>query len=248
MLADAHSLSEPVIVMTKIPTEVHLAFLGRTIEIHWGNHALLMTFAWFVLVPVAILAIRYFKPLPTPYGIGRDAGRFDRRLLWWTIHWTFLYAAIGLALVGTVIAVVASRGYSGSVHAVFGLATTVLGCLQIVSAWLRGSHGGKEGAASDPERPETWHGDHYDMTPRRRWFEAYHRAAGHVTLALALAAVATGLLQYWVPAAALIVAIVTLAGLALTVLFEGLEMRQDTYRSVYGNHPEHPYNKARAVR
>ena len=232
----------------EIPTEVYLAFLDRTIEIHWDNHALLMTLAWFVVVPVAILAIRYFKPLPTTYGIERGTGRFDRRLLWWTIHWTFLYAAIGLTLAGTVIAVVVSQGFSGSVHAVFGLAATAMGCLQIVSAWLRGSHGGKHGAASDPDRPETWHGDHFDMTPRRRCFEAYHKAAGHLALALALAAAATGLLQHWVGAAALIVAAAVVLGLVLLVLFEVLEMRQDTYRSVYGNHPGHPYNKTRSGR
>lgn len=235
-------------VTIQIPTEVHLGFLDRTIEIHWDNHALLMTLAWFVFVPVAVLAIRYFKPLPTTYGIALGTGRFDRRLLWWTIHWTFLYAAIGLSLAGTVIAVVVSQGFSGSVHAVFGLAATAMGCLQIVSAWLRGSHGGKQGAASDPDRPETWRGDHYDMTPQRRWFEAYHKAAGYLTLALALAAVASGLLQYWVAAPALIVGAAVVAGLLLTVVFEALEMRQDTYRSVYGNHPDHPYNKARAGR
>lgn len=241
-------MAESRLITIRIPTEVHLGFLGRTIEIHWDKHALLMAFAWFVLVPVAILAIRYFKPRPTTYGIARDTGRFDRRLLWWTIHWTFLYAAIGLALAGTAVAVVVSQGFSGSVHAMFGLAATTMGCLQIGSAWLRGSHGGKQGAASDPDRPETWHGDHFDMTPQRRWFEAYHKAAGHLTLALALAAAATGLLQHWVTAAALIVGVAMVAGLLLTVLFEGLEMRQDTYRSVYGNHPDHPYNKARAGR
>lgn len=241
-------MTEPKLVTIKIPTEVHLGFLNRTIEIHWDNHALLMTFAWFVLVPVAILAIRYFKPLPTAYGIARGTGRFDRRLLWWTIHWALLYAAIGLSLASTVIALVVSQGFSGTIHAVFGLAATAMGCLQIVSAWLRGSHGGKHGASSDPERPETWHGDHYDMTGQRRWFEAYHRAAGHLTAALALAAVASGLLQHWVTSAALIVGAAVVLGLLLMVVFEGLDMRQDTYRSVYGNHPDHPYNKARAGR
>lgn len=233
---------------TTIPTHVHLAFLGRTIEVHWDNHALLMTTVWFVLVPLAILAVRFFKPAPTPYGIDRGTGRFDPRLLWWTIHWTVLYAAMGLSLAGAVIALVVSQGFSGSLHAVAGLATVVAGALQIVSAWLRGSHGGRNGAFSDPLQPSTWHGDHYDMTPRRRWFEAYHKTTGHVTLALALAAATTGLMQYWVASAAAVMAAGVAACLACAVVFEARGLRQDTYRSVYGNHPDHPFNKARAGR
>jgi len=33
--------------------------------------------------------------------------------------------------------------------------------------------------------------------------------------------------------------------LGLFVLLEGKGYRQDTYRSVYGNHPDNPYNKTR---
>jgi len=231
-----------------IPTQVHLAWLGRTVEIHWDRHAMLLTTVWFVLVPVAIFAIRYFKPAPTPYGIPRGTGRFDRRLLWWTIHWALLYTAMALALAGATLALVVSSGFSGSVHGACGLAATALGALQIVSAWQRGSHGGKHGAAADPDRPETWRGDHFDMTPRRRWFEAYHRSGGYAALAFALAAVATGLAQHWVWTAAVVAAAATGLGLLLVVVFEGLEWRQDTYRSVYGNHPDHPHNRARAER
>lgn len=231
-----------------IPTQVHLAFLGRTIEVHWDRHALLMTVAWFVLVPAAILAVRFFKPAPTPYGIARGTGRFDPRLLWWTIHWTLLYAAMALSLAGAVVAMVVSQGFSGSVHAVFGLAAVAMGLLQLVSAWLRGSHGGRGGAHSDPADPSTWHGDHYDMTPRRRWFEAYHKTSGHLTLAIALAAVASGLMQYWAWPAALLAGAALLVGVPCAIVFEARGLRQDTYQSVYGNHPDHPFNRLRAGR
>lgn len=230
---------------TQIPTQVYLAFLGRTIDIHWDNHALLMVTAWFVLVPAGVLAIRFFKPVPTPYGIERGTGRFDRKLLWWTIHWTLLYTAIALSLVGTTVAIVVSQGFSGSLHAVFGVGTVIFGCLQIVSAWLRGTHGGKHGAYSDPADSSTWHGDHYDMTPRRRWFEAYHKNAGYFTLTLAMAAATTGLQQLWIDAVAVLIVAILGSLLLVTVLLEGLGYRQDTYRSVYGNHPDHPFNKAR---
>jgi hypothetical protein len=231
-----------------IPTHVHLAFLERTIEIHWDRHALLMVIAWFVLVPTALIAARFFKPEPQPYGIARDTSRFDRRLLWWTIHWTVLYTAIGLSLAGAALAFVVSQGFSGTPHAVLGLATVVMGALQVVSAWLRGSHGGRNGAHSDPMDSSTWHGDHYDMTPRRRWFEAYHKTSGYVTLSMALAATATGLAQHWVGSAASVAGGAVLLGVLAAIVLEAAGLRQDTYRSVYGNHPEHPFNKARSGR
>lgn len=232
-------------INTQIPTQVYLAFLGKTIDIRWDNHAILMVIAWFVLVPAGIIAIRFFKPLPKPYGIDRGTGRFDRKLLWWTIHWTFLYAAIVLSLVGTIVAIVVSRGFSGSLHAVFGVGTVIFGCLQIVSAWQRGTHGGKHGAHSDPSDPSTWHGDHYDMTPRRRWFEAYHKNAGYFAVMLAIAAASTGLHQLWIDVVAILIAVIVASLLVVAVVLERFGYRQDTYRSVYGNHPDHPFNRAR---
>ena len=52
-------------VEVHIPTEVHLDFLGQTIQIHWGYHALLMVGIWLVLVPICIITIRFGKPRPT---------------------------------------------------------------------------------------------------------------------------------------------------------------------------------------
>ena len=169
---------------TTIPTEVYLAFLDRTIEIHWDYHALLMTGVWFGLVPLGIVAVRFFKPKPTTYGIEKETGKLDPKLIWWTLHYFCLYAAIGLSLAGMTMAMVVSGGFSGSLHALWGLGTILFGCVQIISGWFRGSHGGKYGADSDPDDPATWHGDHFDMTPRRRWFESYHKTAGYFTLFL----------------------------------------------------------------
>ena len=39
---------------------------------------------------------------------------------------------------------------------------------------------------ADPADPATWRGDHYDMTPRRRLFEAWHKTAGWSLIALAV--------------------------------------------------------------
>ncbi|MCH7509822.1 MAG: hypothetical protein IIB68_08270 [Proteobacteria bacterium] len=227
------------------PSEVYLAFLDRTIEIHWVYHALLMVGIWFVLVPFGVIAIRFFKPKPTACGIEKGTARLDPKLIWWTVHYGFLYLAIGLAIAGTALAMVVSGGISGTVHSIFGLGTVLFGGLQIVSAWFRGTHGGKHDPESDPDDPATWRGDHFDMTPRRRWFEAYHKTFGYFAIGLALAATASGLQQYWIPLVAMVLGVIFVVLSALAVYLEGQGYRQDTYRSVYGNHPDNPYNKIR---
>jgi hypothetical protein len=223
-----------------IPTSVYVEFIGRTIAIHWAYHAILMIVTWFVIVPIGVMAIRFFKPRPTLNGIERGTG-----LMWWTIHYSTLYLGIGLSLLGLSIAVFVSRGFSGSAHSMWGAATIVFGCLQIISAWNRGSHGGKLGPMADPDDPSTWRGDHFDMTPRRRWFEAYHKTAGYFTIALAFGAAGSGLMRYWMPGIAIAFGVFTVAVLILCVLLEGKGFRQDTYRSVYGTNPDNPYNRAR---
>lgn len=41
------------VTQTHVPTEVHLDFLGRTVQIQWDYHAILMFVIWVVLVPGA---------------------------------------------------------------------------------------------------------------------------------------------------------------------------------------------------
>lgn len=228
----------------EIPTSVVLPFYGE-LQIHWGNHALLMTGIWFALVPLALLAIRFGKPAPTPNGIPAGTGKFDRRLLWWTVHYWVLYAAVALTLVAEAFAVLVSGRLSGTLHMYFGLGTILFAVLQIVSSWFRGSHGSMHAAGADPNDPSTWRGDHYDLTAQRRWFEAWHKTSGYFTVCFAFGAVATGLAQFWQPLIAALVALAVIGALALAVLLEGLGWRHDTYRSVYGNDPNHPGNRMR---
>ncbi len=230
---------------TLIPTEVYLPILDLTIEVHWSYHAILMFVLWFLIVPVGIFVIRYFKPEPTTYGIEKGTGKLDKKLLWWTIHYYFLYSAIGFSLAGISFAIFVSGGFSGTLHAVFGISTVIFGCLQIFSAWFRGSHGGKHGVDSHPDEPDTWRGDHFDMTPQRKRFETYHKTAGYFTLLLALGTVISGLLQFWIVEIAVALVVILMAGLLVSIILELKGYRQDTYRSVYGDHPEHPYNKIR---
>jgi len=227
----------------EIPTEFYVAFLDRTFQIHWNLHAWLMFVVWFALVPFGILAIRFFKTKPKPLGLPRGVSKLDPLFIWWGMHIWSLYSAIGLSLLGMAIAVYVSGGFSGSVHAWFGAATVLFGVLQIVAAWNRGTHGGQNHVNSDPDDPSTWRGDHYDMTPKRRRFEAYHKTGGYFAFLLAIGAVASGLMQFWMPAIAFFLAFILLGGFALVVVLEAKGHRHDTYKSVFGSHPDHPGNE-----
>ena len=237
-------MSEP---LSHIPTEVYLGFLGRTIEIHWNYHAWFMVGIWLFLVPLCITVIRYFKPQPTEFGVQTKISISNPLWWWFNVHKYGLYSAVTLALIGVVVALVVSRGFSGSVHAIFGIVTVVMGCLQVVSGMLRGTHGGKYYHKADPNDPSTWHGDHYDRTVRRRIFEAYHKTTGYFTLFCALGAVGSGLMQYPIPILTGLVFVVPFAFLAAWILLEYLERRHDGYRSVHGYGLEHPYNKEREL-
>jgi hypothetical protein len=228
-----------------IPTEVYLDFLGRTIEIHWGYHAILMVGIWLVLVPACILAIRFGKPKPTLNGI-REKVAITNLVWWWfSVHKYGLYVAVGLSIAGVAVALVVSRGFSGSVHSIFGITTVILGCLQVISGWLRGVHGGRNYYTADPNNPDTWRGDHYDMTPRRRKFEAYHKNAGYFAGFFAVGAVASGLMQYPMPALATVIVIAALVVFVLSVVLEYKGFRYDGYRAAHGYNLEHPFNKER---
>jgi len=136
---------------------------------------------WFVLVPLCIISIRFFKPKPTFQGITEKIGPTNIKWWWFHVHKYGLYLAVGLSLGGMIFAIIVSKGFSGSLHSIFGAITILLGCLQVASSWFRGTHGGKYYNLAVPDDPSTWHGDHFDMTPRRRRFEAYHKTAGYLT-------------------------------------------------------------------
>ena len=232
----------------EIPTEGRIPLLDIAVAIHWDNHAVLMFAIWFVLVPAAVMFLRFGKIEPSPWGIPRGTSKWAWPELCWTVHKLALYGAIAIALAGAGLAMLLSGGFSGTLHSWFGAGTLLLGALQVVSAWFRGSHGGRKDAKSDPDDPATWGGDHYDMTPQRWWFEAYHKTAGYFALFLAGGAVVSGLSQYWMPGIAIALALVVFAALVLAVVLQGRGYNHDTYSSVYGNHPDHPFNRRRFAR
>jgi hypothetical protein len=96
---------------------------------------------------------------------------------------------------------------------------------------------------ADPDDPSTWHGDHFDMTPRRRKFEAYHKTAGYFAAFCAVGAVASGLIP--MPVLTGVILITALVVLVLCIVLEHNGLRYDGYRAAFGNNPDHPHNRAR---
>jgi hypothetical protein len=224
---------------------VYLDFLGRTVQIRWDYHAILMFVIWVVLVPLCIMTIRYGKPKPTPYGIREEIKLSNVAWWWFHVHKYVLYLAIALSVASAAVAMTVSGGFSGSVHSLFGTTAVVLGCLQVASTWFRGTHGGRYYYTAKPDDPATWHGDHYSMTLRRRIFEAFHKNVGYFAGIFALGAVASGLTQYRMPVLTGIMLVTVLVVIVLCVVLEHQGRRYDTYRSVFGNDPDHPHNRAR---
>lgn len=200
---------------------------------------------WLALVPLSIVTIRYGKPKPTPYGLKEEIKPSNIVWWWFHVHKYILYFAIFLALVGAAIAVTVSKGFSGTVHSLFGITAVVLGCLQVASSWFRGTHGGRYYHLADPNDPATWYGDHFNMTPRRRMYEAFHKNVGYFTGLFALGAVASGLMQFPMPILTIITFAMMLVIALLCIVLEYSGRRYDTYRSVFGTNPDHPFNKAR---
>ena len=231
--------------MPHIKEEVYIGILDRTIEVHWNYHAVLMVTIWLVLVPLFITIIRYGKPRPTEQGLRRQV--HIRHIEWWwfSTHKYGLTLAVFLSLAGVAVALVVSGGFSGSVHAILGSTTVILGVIQLLAGMLRGTPGGKYYNKADPEDPSTHHGDHYSRTTRRRFFEAYHKTAGYFTLFCAVGAIGSGLMQYPMPVLAKIVFIIPFLFLAFWIVMEFFERRYDGYRAVHGYGMEHPYNKER---
>lgn len=228
-----------------IPTEVYLAFLDRSIEIHWNYHAILMFAVWIVLVPFCITVMRFHKPPPSAKGIIRDVSLWHREWLFFSVHKFGLFLAMLLALGGTGFALFVSGGFSGSIHAYFGLLTVLMGAGQIVSSQFRGTRGGKYRVGADPNDPATWQGDQYSRTPKRRIFEAVHKTSGYFTMLFAFGAIGSGLMQYNMPILTAVFIGLSIALCCAWAIYDYKGRNYDGYRVAHGYEREHPYNKER---
>lgn len=200
---------------------------------HVSWHARAMVAAWGGLVPVGILAARYFKVLP-----GQDWPREVDNRVWWAAHRLCQYGAGALMLAG--LALVWTGDAARAPHAALGWSALALAGVQFAAAWTRGTKGGP----TDPAPDGSLRGDHYDMTRRRLAFEYTHKFAGYAALACAVAAILTGLWHANGPRWMWAALALWWAGLAAAaILWQRRGMALDTYQAIWGPDPRHPGNR-----
>jgi Eukaryotic cytochrome b561 len=201
---------------------------GVAASVAW--HGRLMVLSWSFLLPLGILAARYFKITPN-----QNWPRVLDNKIWWRTHVWVQSAGVATMTLGVVFALSAANSADrvATVHHVFGWTVFALGWLQVGAALLRGDKGG-------PTEP-VLRGDHYDMTPRRVVFERVHKTLGWIAIPLAVAATGLGLTladaPRWMP---LVLALWWLALIGAGVALQKAGRCIDTYQAIWGPDPAHP--------
>ena len=198
-------------------------------------HGGLMLLAWFVLLPAGALVARFYKVLPR-----QDFPAVVDSRVWWHAHLALQYG--GTLAAGAAFWIVWDRLGGkmdwSNLHAFLGMSVLGICALQVLSAWLRGTKGGPTEKGADPNDPSTWRGDHYDMTRRRRAFEAWHKHAGYMAFLLAVPTAWLGLdlvdapeAFRWAPFVA------TGVFIAAFVMLTRRRRRVDTWAALWGPKP-----------
>ncbi len=203
--------------------------------VYW--HARLMVLSWSFLLPLGMLAARYFKVTPK-----QDWPRVLDNKLWWRTHLWCQSAGVAAMTLGLIL--IFGRGWrtgpAVTAHHVCGWIVVSIGWIQVASAVLRGDKGG-------PTEP-TLRGDHYDMTPRRLAFEAVHKHLGWIAVPLALTATALGLGFVDAPRWMLLfLAIWWISLIASAVHLQASGRCVDTYQAIWGPDPKHPCNRRQPI-
>jgi cytochrome c biogenesis protein CcdA len=196
-------------------------------------HARLMVVAWAVLLPLGVIAARFFKITQRQ----NWPQQLDNRA-WWHAHRSLQYSGIALMLIGAAIAWGKSVQATtvGALHAYAGWLVVTLAALQVLSGWLRGSKGG-------PTEPKI-RGDHYDMTTRRRWFERVHKIGGWAAVVIAIVTVGLGLVSADAPRwMAVLLALWWLSLFVIGVRLQRAGRCVDTYQAIWGPELAHPGNQ-----
>jgi len=195
-------------------------------------HGRLMVFAWAILIPVGIIVTRFFKVLPWQ----RWPEELDNHV-WWHTHLCLHYAAVAATALALCLILLDSTDLlrQSHWHRWFGRITIVLCAVQVLSGLLRGSKGG-------PTDPDSFDGDHYNMTRHRRLFETLHKSNGYLVLLMACISIQTGLMASHAPSWMTILIVVWWIG--LVIVFTQLHVRGfhvDTHQAIWGP----PVNKSK---
>ena len=197
--------------------------VASELPLHYLLHMALMLSAWGVIFPVGALLARFFKVTRE-----QDFPRDVDNQFWWNWHQGLQYGGTLLATTATYL-MWQKTGWGTSGHALLGTALVSLAWLQVISGWLRGSKGGPTEAAMA--------GDHFDMTPRRKAFEHWHKTAGWIALLLALLAIGSGL-HLVGQSIAVYCGLPLFIGLIYAILFARFSKqgrRVDTYVAIWGH-------------
>ena len=200
-------------------------------------HGRLMVWSWSFLLPVGMLAARYFKVTP-----GQDWPRVLDNKVWWRTHLWVQSAGVAAMTLGVLIALENASGAGGAamIHRLCGWTAATIAWLQVAAALLRGDKGG-------PTEPAL-SGDHYDMTPRRVAFERVHKSLGWIAVPFAIAATGLGLVLVdaprWMPAA---LALWWIALIGLGVALQRSGRCVDTYQAIWGPDPTLPGNRRKPI-
>jgi hypothetical protein len=204
---------------------------------------LLTAIAWGLLIPLGIVFARYFKVTKK-----QDWPRQVDSKFWWQSHLTCSYLAVISLLIGVALLWPWFKGFSlrelqllspiRLAHVAVGWVLVALTLFIVITGWLRGTKGGPT--------DKQIRGDHYDLSPRRLWFEATHKKASSAALLLSIVGIVGGLIAAGSPRWML--AIVILSWLVWFILVLKLELsgRQiPTYQATWGLKTEHPGNRRR---
>ncbi|MEM9634814.1 MAG: cytochrome b561 domain-containing protein [Pseudomonadota bacterium] len=199
-------------------------------------HARVMVLAWGVIAPLSVMIARFFKVLPwQDWPVELDTK------LWWRGHWMSQTFVVILSAVGLVLVLMSDQNSGQAlVHRMLGYAVLAIAVGQALSGLLRGSKGGPTDVQSDG----SMNGDHYNMTPRRLMFEAFHKSCGYLALVLMIAAIVTGLWSANAPRWMWLFLIGwwgVLAGVSGYLQARGRAV--DTYQAIWGPDTLHPGNR-----
>ncbi len=196
-------------------------------------HGRAMVLAWSFFFPIGVLLARFLK-----ITANQDWPRELDNKFWWKSHLVFQISGGVIMLIGSALILFKAESTTDlTSHNYLGWFLIVFGCLHMLSGKFRGSKGGPTAPAPDG----SLHGDHYDMTFRRKCFEYYHKYVGYILLWTSVIAVITGM---WIANGPIWMWLGMACWWSLIMvcfyILQSRGMAIDTYQAIWGPNPEMP--------